>query len=289
MSVSLIVITPVRNEEAHFPHTIASMVGQTLRPARWIIVDDGSSDQTGKLADAAARQHDWIRVVHRADRGHRKPGFGVVEAFYDGLASLDMDDWHYLAKLDGDLCFDAEYFQHCIGHFERDPRLGIGGGLVCLTEDGQLTPEGGKDPVFHVRGATKTYRRACWEQIGGLLRAPGWDTIDELKANMLGWQTRTFRDLRVCQLKGTGSADGAWRNWTKNGLANYISGYHPLFMLAKCARRLFERPYGLVPLALWWGYCKGWLGGVARVPDPELIRFVRRQQTNKLRLRPSLW
>ena len=38
-----------------------------------------------------------------------------------------------------------------------------------------------------MRGATKIYKRDCWEAIGGLWVAPGWDTIDEVKANMLGW------------------------------------------------------------------------------------------------------
>lgn len=283
------VITPVRNEAERFPHTLASMLAQSRLPLRWVIVDDGSTDQTGKLADAAATKHNWIRVVHRTDRGHRKPGSGVMEAFYDGLAKLDTANWHFLAKLDGDLFFDGEYFQRCIEHFKQDPRLGIGGGMVCLLKDGKLIPESGKGPTFHVRGATKIYRRACWKQIGGLLPAVGWDTIDELKANMLGWRTQTFADLQVCQLKSTGSADGYWRNWTKNGLANYVAGYHPLFMLAKCLRRICERPYGMAALALWWGYCKAWIDGISRVPDPELIRFVRRQQLNKLCFRSSLW
>lgn len=289
MASSYVVITPVRNEVKYFPHTIASLTAQTLQPARWIIVDDGSSDGTAELADAAAAQHEWIRVVHRPDRGRREPGSGVINAFYDGFKILDQRHWEYLAKLDGDLAFDSDYFQRCLEHFVQEPRLGIAGGLVCLRKNGKTIADGGRDPAFHVRGATKIYRRDCWDQIGGAVPVTGWDTIDELKANMLGWRTRTLPEIRLWQLKGTGSADGHWRNWTKNGLGSYIAGYHPLFMLAKCLRRVVCRPYGVVSLALAWGYWSGWLKGVTKVQDPELIAFVRQQQLNKLRQRPSLW
>ena len=145
------------------------------------------------------------------------------------------------------------------------------------------------DPKFHVRGATKIYRRECWNQIGGLLRAPGWDTVDELKANMVGWETRTFNDLKLLQHKDTGSADGAWRNWVKNGLANYISAYHPLFMLAKCFKRTFSRPYFLSAAGLAFGFASGYVRRVPRIEDSSLARYIRGQQLRKLTFRPSIW
>jgi hypothetical protein len=119
--------------------------------------------------------------------------------------------------------------------------------------------------------------------------APGWDTIDELKANMLGWTTRTFRDIPLRHHRYTGSADGTWKNYVKFGLSNYITGYHPLFMLTKCLKRVFQRPLVVGAAGLAWGFCQGYLRRVNQVPDPDLIRYVRRQQVNKLLLRPSLW
>jgi len=284
-----IVITPVRNEENNFPQTVASFLNQTIRPVRWIIVDDGSTDRTATVADEAAAAHDWIRVLHRPDRGFRQPGTGVVQAFNEGLALVGDEPWDYLVKFDGDLAFEPDFYARCFAEFDRDPTLGIGGGLICRAEAGGLVGEALNDPAFHVRGATKIYRRACWQQIGGLFKAPGWDTLDELKANMLGWTTRTFPDIKIHQLKDTGSADGNWRNWVKNGLANYITGYHPLFMAAKCFKRGFQRPYFVGALGLGWGFCKGYFQGVPRVNDPALIRYVRRQQLNKLFSRRSLW
>lgn len=318
------VITPVRNEQDRFAQTIASMIAQTLRPLRWVIVNDGSTDATGALADQAARAHDWIRVVHRPDRGFRKQGGGVIEAFYDGYALLTSElaprpsppgpdnpapcesqlsalsvsafeksvvagQWSFLVKLDGDLSFASEYFEQCLARFAGEPRLGIAGGRVYYRDNGQLVDDSPGDPAFHVRGATKIYRRECWEAIGGLLPGPGWDTLDELKANMLGWQTRSFENLPVIQLKPTGSADGTWRNWFKNGRANYVTGYHPLFMLSKCLKRLFSPPVVVGAVGLLCGFVSGYLRRAPQVADRELIQYLRQQQLNRLLFRPSLW
>lgn len=230
-----------------------------------------------------------MRVVHRANRGYRKSGGGVIEAFYGGLAAFEVSDWEYLVKLDGDLSFGADYFAQCFEEFERNPKLGITGGTVCALVDGRLEIEAKGDPAFHVRGATKIYRRACWDAIGGIIRSTGWDTVDEITANMHGWQTYTLKDAICVQHKATGASDGVWRNYVKNGLANYVTGYHPLFMLLKCGKRMLERPYGVVGIALWWGYLKAHLTGIPQVADARVIRYVRQQQMNKLMLRPSLW
>jgi len=284
-----IVITPVRNEQEHFPNTIASMVAQTIRPWRWIIVDDGSQDDTGALAEKAASSHAWIQVVHRVDRGYRKQGGGVIEAFYDGLSLVEKEPWDFLVKLDGDLTFDSDYFEKCLARFADDPKLGSGGGRIYCKVNGAVVEDSPGDPSFHVRGATKIYRRAAWDAIGGMVRATGWDTLDEIKANMLGWKTYSFKELRVLQLKPTGVADGTWRNWFKNGRANYFAGYHPAFMFLKCVKRIAQRPVLLASLGLGAGFLSGYLRRVPQVADKEVVRFIRRQQLNRLLLRESLW
>ena len=284
-----IVITPARDEEDNIGHTIRSMVGQTRPPALWVIVNDGSADKTAKIIDVAAQEHPWILPVHRIDhRGFRHQG-GGVEAFYDGYAHIPPQPWDFLVNLDADLSFAPDFFERCLEKFADDPKIGIGGGLICQQVDGNLVCESPSDPSFHVRGATKIYRHACWVAIGGLLRAPGWDTIDELKANMLGWTTRTFKDVPLKHHRYTGSADGTWKNYVRFGLANYITGYHPLFMALKCLKRCGQKPYLVGAVGLWWGFCRGYLKRVTRVDDAELIRYVRRQQLNKIVFKPSLW
>ena len=138
-------------------------------------------------------------------------------AFYDGYPAVREERWEFIVKLDGDLTFEPGYFEACLAQFANDARLGIGGGTILVRENGRLRVDSPDDPPFHVRGATKIYRRACWEQISPLVRAPGWDTIDEVTANMHGWSTRTFSDVTLVQQRGTGSADGEWRNCTKTG------------------------------------------------------------------------
>jgi poly-beta-1,6-N-acetyl-D-glucosamine synthase len=288
-SVRYVVITPVRNEAAFVDRTIESMAAQTLRPQQWVIVDDGSTDGTSRILETAAGQHAWVTVVTRADRGSRKSGGGVVEAFYDGYSALDQASWDFLVKLDGDLTFGSDYFARCLAHFDQDPRLGIGGGTVCVVDGGQTRIDSPGDPPFHVRGATKIYRHACWDQISPLVRAPGWDTIDEVKANMHGWHTRTFPELTVMQQRATGGVDGAWRNWFKNGVANYVTGYHPAFMLAKCVRRSWARPRVVAAIALWSGFCWGYVKRQPRVDDVFALRYLRRQQLLRLMSRPSIY
>ena len=284
-----VVITPVRNEAARVKATIDSMLAQTIRPVQWIIVDDGSSDATPQIVMACAMQHDWIQVVRRSDRGFRKPGTGVMEAFYEGYRELREGDWDFLVKLDGDLSFRNDYFEKCFEEFRLNSKLGIGGGTICTIIEGVWVPELKGNPPFHVRGATKIYRRACWEAIGQLIKTTGWDTMDEVKANMLGWQTYSFERLCVAQLRETGGADGVWRNYFKNGRANYIVGYHPLFMAAKCMKRLRERPFGVVALALWCGFLSGYFSRVSQLGDRDVIRYLRRQQFCALLGKASLW
>jgi poly-beta-1,6-N-acetyl-D-glucosamine synthase len=289
MLVRYIILSPVRNEAQYLPGTIRSMAAQTVRPAQWILIDDGSNDETAFILDQAAKTHDWITVVHRADRGFRQAGTGVIEAFYDGYAQIKIKDWEFVVKMDGDLSLAPEYFELCLREFAANPKLGIGGGTVGSEVDGQFVVESKIDPKFHVRGATKIYRRATWEAIGGLIRAPGWDTLDEVKANMLGWTTATFPQIHLHHHRRAGEAYGQWNNLIKNGRANYVVGYHPLFMFIKCLRRLFEKPYIIAGFGLWMGFISGYLKCIPQLADKEVIRYFRQQQMNRLLGKPNLW
>jgi biofilm PGA synthesis N-glycosyltransferase PgaC len=286
--VNYIIVTPAKNEEAFLPRTIASVVKQTLRPRQWVIVDDGSSDNTGRIIDDASREHSWIIPLHRVDTGVRKPGGPHIAAFYAGYESVAAQPWEFLVKMDADVTFDASYFENCLSRFMIDPALGIGGGAICNRVNGALLEESPADPLFHVRGATKIYRRDCWEAIGGIIKAAGWDSFDELKANMMGWKSRTFKDLKLDHLRPAGGSYSAWKNWVKNGLSNYITGYHPLFMMAKCLRRLLVTRSVTISAGLAYGFISGY---IKRVPqgDRAVVQYVRREQLKCLMFRPSIW
>jgi len=284
-----LVISPVRDEAEHLAKTIAALAAQTIPPSLWILVNDGSTDGTAELIDQAANEHKWIRGVHRSNRGFRKSGTGVIEAFNEGLSLAADLEWDFLVKLDGDLSFSPAYFERCFASFAKDPNLGIGGGAISNNVNGTTVLEWAGDPPFHVRGATKIYRRRCWEEIAGLIQAPGWDTLDEVKANMLGWTTRTFGDIPIIHHRPAGAADGTWKNWVKNGLANYIAGYHPLFMAVKCVKRLFVKPFVLGSVGLGVGYASGYFKNVQQIKDPAVIRYLRREQLKRLCFRKSIW
>lgn len=286
-NTTYVVITPVRDEQAHLQSTIESMIHQTVLPQEWIIVDDGSKDDTGKIVDDYASRYPWIRAVHRKDRGFRKAGGGVVDAFNDGYHALHYSEWEFIVKFDGDLTFDSDYFEKCLDEFDRDPELGVGGGVICYVDEGEKRFE--EAPAFHVRGATKIYRKACWDGLGGLLSAPGWDTMDEVKANSLGWTTRSFPHLHLVHQRDTGSADGLWPTLVKYGRANYICGYHPLFMFSKCIARLVRKPYFIGSIGLMYGFVSGYLTNVPQVDDRATIAYLRRQQIGRLLHRETIW
>ncbi|NIO21775.1 MAG: glycosyltransferase [Candidatus Aenigmarchaeota archaeon] len=282
-----VVITAARDEEKYIEKTIRCVISQTILPIEWVIVNDGSHDNTGNIIDTYASRYAWIRAVHRDNRGYRKAGGGVIEAFYDGYQSLGCNDWEFIAKLDGDLSFDAHYFRSCFLEFDRNPNLGIGGGVVGHIINGKLEIE--KHPLFHVRGATKIYKRDCWDAIGGLVKEPGWDTLDEVKANMLGWTTKSFPHIKIVHHKFTRSADSTWSTWVKNGRANYISGYHPLFMVFKCIKRILQKPYLIATLGLSWGFVSGYLKKIPQVNDSQLRDYLRNQQIRRLFRRNTIW
>jgi biofilm PGA synthesis N-glycosyltransferase PgaC len=286
-STKYVIVTPARDEETHLRSTIESVANQTIRPAEWIIVNDGSADKTGEIIDEYAAKYPWIRACHRPNRGFRKSGGGVVDTFNDGYRMLTVKDFDFIVKLDGDLSFEPDYFEKCFNNFDNDPSLGVGGGVICYVENGQKSFE--QNPAFHVRGATKIYRRATWDAIGGFWPAPGWDTMDEVKASMLGWTTRSFPDLHLVHHRHTGAADGVWGNLVKNGRANYICGYHPLFMMTKCAYRFGQKPYIIGSAALFYGFVTGYLKRIPQVNEPQTIQYLRKQQIARLLGRKSIW
>jgi biofilm PGA synthesis N-glycosyltransferase PgaC len=287
VNTKYVVVTPVRDEESYLSLTIESMAKQTILPQQWIIVDDGSKDRTGDIVDQAARDHSWIRAVHRNDRGFRKWGAGIIEAFYDGYRALDVTDWEYMSKLDGDLSFEPDYFEQTFAKFRDNPQIGIGGGVLYHFDHGQKVLE--NHPKFHVRGGVKIYRRACWEAIGGLWIGPGSDTVDEVKANMLGWTTSSFFDIHMIHHRFTGASWGRWGGLVKDGKIDYVSGYHPLFLVAKSIARLCRRPFLLGSFAHVYGYMSAHFHKIPRVDDPQLIIYLRRQQLARLFGGETIW
>jgi glycosyltransferase involved in cell wall biosynthesis len=282
------IVTPVKNEENYLEGMIDSVVRQTVAPMRWIIVNDGSTDRTGEIIEAAASRHGWITGVAVRDPNggnRRKPGGEAV--LHHGLRRLDLSEYDYFARLDGDISFEHDYFERLFREFERNPRLGIASGVCYVWRKGKLIEE--KNPRLHVRGAIKTYRVPCLGQIGGLGSGLGWDIADEARANLLGWQTRNFPELKVIHHRPTQTASGALKGRMNAGIAAYTVGYHPLFMVLRAGRNLVRRPYVLGGLSMLYGFLSGYLKSLPQMQDEDLIRYIREQQWNRLTGRTTIW
>ena len=279
-SIKYVIISPVRDEGKYIRRTIISVLSQTIPPQEWIIVDDGSTDDTPEIVAHYARKHPWIRLIHRENRGYRKLGQGVVEAFLEGYDKLRCWDYDFLVKLDGDLSFGPLYFENLFQKFLHNPRLGMASGNTYLLEGKRLIPE--RISRHHVRGAMKTYRRECFEAIGGLERRLAWDNIDEIRAQMAGWETRNFPELKVIHYQRMSSKDGLLRNRFRAGKGEYYMGSHPLFLILRGIYRMLEKPYLLSGGALILGYLHAWITGERRINDPEFVRFLRRKQLRRI-------
>lgn len=282
---SYVLISPCRNEADYMRRTLDSVAAQTVRPALWVIVDDGSTDATPQILADYAASHDWIRIVGKPDRGHRAVGPGVIEAFYAGYATIDPAAFAYSCKLDLDLDLPPRYFERLIERMEADPRLGTCSGKPYIRQGGTLVSERRGDEMSV--GMTKFYRRECFEAIGGYVREVMWDAIDCHKARQLGWIAASWDepDLRFEHLRPMGSSQNSiYHGRRRHGFGQYFMGSDPLFYLATCVFRMREPPYVLGGLAMLQGYVGAWWRGERQLDDPELIAFIRAYQRRALRV-----
>lgn len=279
-------ITPCRDEAQYARRTLDSVTAQTLPPALWVIVDDGSSDATPAIVAEYAARFPYIRLIRRDNRGHRKVGAGVIEAFNVGYASIDPLDFEYVCKLDLDLDLPPGYFEGLIARMEAEPRLGTTSGKPWFVHPrtGALVPEVCGDEMSV--GMTKFYRRTCFTEIGGFVEQVMWDGIDCHRARMLGWlaESRTDEALRFVHLRPQGASQkGIWTGRTRAGFGQYFMGTAPLYYLASAAFRALEHPALVGSAAMLWGYTRSALRGLPRYDDPEFRRFLRRYQYACLR------
>jgi len=281
----LLVITPARDEEQFLPRLIDSLASQQPQPGRWIVINDGSTDRTASILDAAARKFLWIEPRHLERNRVRAPGGeSVIMQF---LSVEPYQQYDYILRLDADISFAADFFQLLLAEFDHDPQLGIAG--PTLYEPDSLGWHEIRQPEFHTRGAAKMYSRACFASIGGLDGGLGWDTLDEARAMMLGFRTRNFRHITAKHHRPQGAASGGWKARVAAGYSAYKVGYSPMFLIARAAHQTYSEPFRLAGLALIAGFLKGYLRREPPSAPPELIKFVRRQQLRRLMLRESLW
>jgi biofilm PGA synthesis N-glycosyltransferase PgaC len=280
----ILLVSPCRDEAQFMRETLDTVIAQSLQPALWVIVDDGSTDASPAiLADYAAR-HPWIRIVRRTDRGVRSVGPGVIEAFYAGLAAAELRDFDYLCKLDLDLRLPPRYFELLVGRMEHDPRLASCSGKAYMpVAGGALVSENIGDEVSV--GASKFYRVAAFQDIGGFVRQVMWDGIDCHMARMKGWKVHSWDEpeLRFVHLRPMGSShQGVFTGRMRHGYGQYFMGTGFVFITASAIFRLLHPPMITGAVAIWWGYVRAWLRREPRFEHPGFRPFLRRYQWRAL-------
>jgi poly-beta-1,6-N-acetyl-D-glucosamine synthase len=284
MSRRYLLISPCRDEAEFLETTIESVAAQSTPPSKWLIVDDGSSDDTPAILARAAAKYPFIQVVRRDNRGQRSVGPGVIDAFYHGLSQVALDDYEYVCKLDTDLDFQPRYFERAIEYFERDPWLGtISGKLYLRGADGALERErtGDENSV----GPVKLFRTRCFKDIGGFVREVCWDGIDGHMARMKGWVACSIDDpeMRILHLRQMGSSHvSLWHGRQRWGRGKYFMGSAPYYMAAVSLYRMVERPYLLSGLGILVGYVKASINDAPRIQDEQYLAFLRRFERESL-------
>jgi glycosyltransferase involved in cell wall biosynthesis len=281
-----LLVTPCRNEAAYLRTTIETTIAQTVRPARWVIVDDGSSDETPRLlADAAAR-HPWITIVTREDRGKRAVGPGVIDAFYAGLRTVELEDYDYVCKYDADLEMPRRYFERAMERMEADPHLGnVSGKMQERQPDGSLRAFvlGDENAI----GAIKFYRVECFRRIGGFVREIAWDGIDGHLCRMHGWVASSVDDpeMRFVHLRPMGSSENdileGRRRW---GRGKYFMGSAWYYVLAASVFRMKDPPRLTGGAHIFRGYLEAAWKRHARYDNPRYRGYVRRFELAQLLL-----
>jgi glycosyltransferase involved in cell wall biosynthesis len=270
----ILVITPAKNESAYIAGLIDSMLNQRLRPTKWIIVDDGSTDGMTEIVQQAAEANDFIELVQKNNHGEERTGGSkVVRAFNTGYEKFKHIEHDVVVKLDGDLTLPTDYFECIVQAFNENPELGLCGGY-CVVPDGSDWIREANAP-HHVRGALKAYRKDCFDSIGGLTETWNWDGIDTMQIMHAGWHIRVI-EKEVKHHRPTSAAYDPISHAFKSGREAYRTGNDLGITLIRSILKLKSGPAPQCTLKYLQGYLKAAISREPKVVDRELQTFIRR-------------
>lgn len=275
-------ITPARNEEAFIEETIKSVIAQTARPDRWVIVSDGSTDGTDDIVKRYAAEHQWIELLRMPERKKRHFA-GKVYAFNAGYAKVKDLKYEIIGNLDADISFDKDYFDFLLKKFAQDSGLGVAGTPF---REGNLAYDYRFTSIEHVSGACQLFRRDCFEAIGGYvpLQVGGVDLVAVITARMKGWKTRTFTE-KACvhhRKMGTGMRRGLMV-LLRGGHHDYLMGVNVVWQLVRSVYQMRRRPFVVGGCVLFAGYLWAMVTRVERLVPKEMVEFRRKEQMGRLR------
>ena len=280
---SYVLVTAAFNEEAFIEGTILSVIAQTHRPIRWVIVSDGSRDHTDDIVKRYAAQYPFVCLL-RISEDHPHNFAAQVDAINAGVAELRGLDYRFIGNLDADVSMEAEYFEQLMTKFAQNQQLGLGGGSIHEKDaDGIFRPRKTNN-VRSVAHAVQFFRRECFESISAYVPLPygGPDSHAETMARIKGWHVTGFPELRVHHHRPTGSVGGLLRSSFRQGKMDYSLGYHPLFEFAKSLRRIWVRPYVVGAVARLGAFWLSYVTREKRYVSVEFMEFSHREQKQRL-------
>jgi poly-beta-1,6-N-acetyl-D-glucosamine synthase len=280
--IAYVLITPARNEERFIEKLIQSVISQTALPAKWVIVDDGSTDATASIVAPYLSKYNWMELLklsHQRDRSFA----AKVQAFNAGYERVKHLEFEVIGNLDSDVSFEAGYLEFLLDKFKADAGLGVAGTI--FREEGYSSATDSFEGQNHVAGGCQLFRRRCFDQIGGYIpnKAGGIDWIAVTTARMMGWTTRSFREKYFFHYRSLGTAERSLlASVFSYGEKDYYLGGHPLWELFRVAYRTTKKPYLLGGIALFSGYVSAFLRRMDRPVSDELMQFHRKEQLKKL-------
>jgi len=274
------IVIPAYNEEAFIGLTLQSLASQTFLPKKVVVVNDNSTDRTEEIVLAFAKENSWVTLVNKTSEAIHLPGSKVIQAFQKGLEILD-NNYDIIVKLDGDLILPNNYFETIFSHFQTDSKIGMAGGFAYIERNGEWILENLTDKD-HIRGAFKAYRKECFEQIGGLKPAMGWDTVDELLAKFHNWKVLTDASLKVKHLKPTGANYNKAARY-KQGEAFYSLGYGFFITTIASAKLAMLKKKPLLFIDYIRGFLKAKTSAKPLLVTKEEAKFIRNYRWQKIK------
>lgn len=278
-----VLITAAKNEEAFIEETLRSVIQQTVRPAKWVIVDDGSIDHTAEIVSSYLRSHDFIQLVRLQPSAARDFGKKVA-AFNAGLEALADTPHSFIGNLDADIRLPSDYYATMIAEFDREPRLGLAGGMIRLKIGKRfLNRHTASDSVS---GGVQLFRRGCFHDVGGYIPLPGGgeDAAAEVMARMRGWLVRNVPHTDAYEQRRTGTAqNGVLKARYKDGIRFHSLGYGTTFYLCRCVYRIVDRPLVIGSLLSLLGFMSAKLRSYPVCLPPLAVSYLRSEQRRKLR------
>ena len=273
-------ITVARNDSLLLKNLAQSMKSQTKRPEEWIIILDENNDYTIEIMSKFLVENSWASIVSENSLTGMYPRGERISRLFSNAVGTSSLDWDFCSKIDADMELEKDYFEKLLSEFNNNPKLGIASGN-CI-----LPPEWGgkmeKTPEYHTRGGLKTYRRKCFDDMEGIEPLDGWDTIDNVKAKILGWDTSNFRHITALHARPTGLEKGLLYTSFNEGRKSYFLGYFKPFFLVKVLHRMLSKPFLFGGLAMLFGYTKLWVRRAPRIKDENIQKYLKRRQISQL-------